>query len=87
MKVVAIIPIKLKSKRVKGKNFRVVGDKPLYKHLLDKLKNTAFDEIYVDSDSEEIQRYCYKNGYNFIKRLPHLAKDNANGNDLFRALS
>lgn len=82
MKVVAIIPIKSKSKRVKRKNFRVVGGKPLYKHLLGKLKNTTFDEIYVDSDSAEIQRYCYKNGYNFIKRLPYLAKDNANGNDL-----
>ena len=82
MKIVAIIPIKSTSKRVKGKNFRIVGKKPLYKHLLDKLKKTNFDEIYIDSDSVEIKRYCHRMGYKFIKRLPKLAKDNANGNDL-----
>ncbi len=82
MKIVAIIPIKSTSKRVKGKNFRIVGKKPLYKHLLDKLKKSNFDEIYIDSDSAEIKKYCYKMGYKFIKRLPKLAKDNANGNDL-----
>ena len=82
MKIVAIIPIKSTSKRVKGKNFRIVGKKPLYKHLLDKLKKTNFDEIYIDSDSAEIKKYCHKMGYKFIQRLPKLAKDNANGNDL-----
>ena len=82
MKIVAIIPIKTQSKRVKNKNFRIVGKKPLYKHLLDKLKKTDFNEIYIDSDSKEIEKYCNKMEYKFIKRLPKLAKDNANGNDL-----
>lgn len=82
MKIVAIIPIKKKSKRVKGKNFKIVGGKPLYRHLLDKLKKTNFNEIYIDSDSKEIENYCKKKGYNFIKRLSRLAKDDANGNDL-----
>ena len=48
--------------------------------MLDKLKKTKFDDI-IDLDSKEIQRYC-KNDYKFIRRLPSLAKDNANGNDL-----
>lgn len=82
MKIVAIIPIKKKSKRVKGKNFKIVGGKPLYRHLLDKLKKTNFNEIYIDSDSKEIENYCKKKRYNFIKRLSRLAKDDANGNDL-----
>ena len=82
MKIVAIIPIKTQSKRVKNKNFRIVGKKPLYKHLLDKLKKTDFNEIYIDSDSKEIEKYCNTMEYKFIKRLPKLAKDNANGNDL-----
>ena len=82
MKIVAIIPIKSQSKRVKNKNFRIVGKKPLYKHLLDKLKKTDFNEIYIDSDSKEIEKYCNTMEYKFIKRLPKLAKDNANGNDL-----
>lgn len=82
MKIVAIIPIKSQSKRVKNKNFRIVEKKPLYKHLLDKLKKTDFNEIYIDSDSKEIEKYCNTMEYKFIKRLPKLAKDNANGNDL-----
>ena len=55
---------------------------PLYRYTLDKLKKCNFDDIYVDSDSQEIERYCKKNNYKFITRLPKLAKDNANGNDL-----
>jgi len=81
-KVVAIIPIKTISKRVKGKNFKYVSGKPLFRYLLDKLGSTKFDEIYVDSDSKIIEKYCKKKGFNFIRRIPHLAKDTANGNDL-----
>ena len=82
MKIVAIIPIKLKSKRLKNKNFKKINGRPLYKYLLDKLKLTNFDEIYVDSNSSEIEEYCKLKNYKFIKRLPKLALDNANGNDL-----
>ncbi len=82
MRIVAIVPIKSVSKRVKGKNFRKVAGKPLFRHLLDKLSKCKFDEVFVDSDSKEIQNYCKKRNYTFIKRLPKLAKDNANGNDL-----
>ena len=81
-KIVAIIPIKKNSKRVKGKNFVKVKGKPLYTILLDKLKKTNFDEVYIDSDSLEIKKYAHKMGYKFIERLPTLSKDNANGNDL-----
>ena len=82
MKIVAIVPIKLKSKRLKNKNFKKINGRPLYKYLLDKLKFTNFDEIYVDSNSPEIEEYCKLKNYKFIKRLPKLAHDNANGNDL-----
>ena len=82
MKIVAIIPIKSKSERVKNKNFKKVNGKPLYKFLLEKLKRCNFDEIYIDSDSKEIKKYCIKNNYKFIQRLPKLSKNDANGNDL-----
>ena len=82
MKAVAIIPIKKKSTRVPGKNFIKINGIPLYKILLDKILKCNFDEIYVDSDSNEIYRYCKKNNINFIKRLPKLAQNTANGNDL-----
>ncbi len=82
MKTVCIVPIKSVSKRVASKNFRIVGSKPLYQHILDKLINTNFDKIYVDTDSEEIKEFTYKKGFEYIKRDSNLSKDNANGNDL-----
>lgn len=82
MKTVAIIPIKSRSTRVKGKNFKKIFGKPLYTFLLDKIKKCQFEEIYVDTDSDEIKKYCIKNNIKIINRLPKLAKDNANGNDL-----
>lgn len=82
MKIVAIVPIKSKSERVKNKNFKKINGKPLYKFLLEKIKKCNFDEIYIDSNSNKIKKYCQKNNFNFIKRLPRLAKNNANGNHL-----
>ena len=83
MKIIAIIPIKTKSTRVKRKNFvKIIKNKPLYKYFLEKIKLCNFDEIYVDSDSREIMKFCLKNKINFIKRKKSLAQDNANGNDL-----
>tara|TARA_Y100000992_G_C21214617_1_gene467208 strand:+ start:35 stop:688 length:654 start_codon:yes stop_codon:yes gene_type:complete len=81
-KIVAIIPIKSVSKRIRGKNFKLINGKPLYSILLNKLKKCNFDEVYVDTDSLEIKKFCNKNQIKIINRLPRLAKDNANGNDL-----
>jgi len=45
------IPIKHNSQRVKRKNFRIFGTEPLFKHTLLKYPH---DEVYVDTDSDEI---------------------------------
>ena len=82
MKIVVIVPIKKNSKRVRKKNFKVINKKKLYEYLLEKLQFCNFDEIYIDSDSSEIEKYTKNKGYRFIKRKRYLSKDNANGNDL-----
>ena len=82
MKTVVIIPIKKKSERVKGKNFKKINGIPLYEITLKKLKKCNFDEVYVDTDSQEIKKYCFKNNINIINRLKSLSKNTANGNDL-----
>ena len=82
MKIIAIIPIKSNSKRVPKKNFKMINGKPLYRYLLDNLSKCNFDEIYVDSNSKQIEKFFLKKNYSYIKRLPKLAKDNANGNHL-----
>ena len=82
MKIVAIIPIKGNSKRVKNKNIKKVFGKPLFSYLIDKLEKCNFDEIYVDTDIDPVKRYVSKKKINVINRKPYLSKDSANGNDL-----
>lgn len=82
MKTVCIVPIKQRSSRVRRKNFKKIGNVPLYEITLKKLKNCKFDEIYVDTDSQEIKKYCIKSKIKVIDRIKKLAQDSANGNDL-----
>jgi len=79
--IACFIPIKENSQRVKGKNLRVLGDKPLYRHILDKCVN-IFDNVFVDTDSNLIKSYCKDNNIGVIDRIPKLLQDSANGNDL-----
>ncbi len=82
MKTVAIIPIKSYSERVKSKNFRLINNCPLYTYIMQTVHKSNFDEIYVDTDSDEIKEYGLALGYKIIDRLPSLAENSANGNDL-----
>lgn len=84
MSVCATIPIKSNSTRVKNKNFQLLGDKPLYQYIIDHcIQAECFDDIYVDTDSPEINSYCVENQIICIKRKPELTLDTANGNDVF----
>ena len=84
-KIICFVPIKKISERIKNKNFQMLGKKPLYKHIIDKLiKIKDFDKVVIDTDSKEIQNFCIKKKIFFIKRKKLLAKKNANGNDLLK---
>lgn len=83
MKVAATIPIKIRSTRVPGKNFRDLNGKPLYKHVINNcVLSNSFTEIYVDTDSSEIKEYCKSVNVETIDRIDTLARDTANGNDV-----
>jgi len=84
MKICATIPIKSNSTRVKDKNFKLLGGKPLYQYIIDHCIDAGcFDSIYVDTDSEAIKHYCFNNKVKWIEREPKLTLDTANGNDVF----
>lgn len=56
-RVCALVPIKDHSERVKGKNFRDFGGRPLYHHILATLDRVyAVDEILVNTDSERVMQ-------------------------------
>ena len=55
MKIVALLPMKANSERVKGKNFKTFGGKPLFKWVLDTLLSVAeVDLIVINTDARHI---------------------------------
>ena len=54
-KIVAFVPMRHDSQRVKGKNYRLLAGKPLYHHILSTLLNCPeISEVVVDTDSQPI---------------------------------
>ena len=54
-KIVALVPMRHDSQRVKGKNYRLLAGKPLYHHILFTLLNCPeISEVVVDTDSQPI---------------------------------
>ncbi|WP_367924253.1 hypothetical protein [uncultured Ruthenibacterium sp.] len=83
MKTACFIPIKKNSERVPGKNFRVLNGRKLYEYISEHVKQAnVFDDVYIDTNSEEIAEYAQKMGFKTIARKPELTLNTANGNDL-----
>jgi CMP-N-acetylneuraminic acid synthetase len=54
-KIVALLPMKANSERVKGKNFRLLAGKPLFLWILDALlKNSNIDKVVINTDARHI---------------------------------
>jgi len=54
-KVVALLPMKANSERVKGKNFKLLAGKPLFQWILDALlENKEIDQVVINTDAKQI---------------------------------
>jgi CMP-N-acetylneuraminic acid synthetase len=54
-KVVALLPMKANSERVKGKNFKLLAGKPLFQWVLDALlSNENIDQVVINTDAKYI---------------------------------
>lgn len=83
MKTVAFVPIRLNSKRVVGKNLKMLGDKPLMCYILDTLSQVkTIDEVYVYCSQEDIVKYLPK-GIKFLKRPEFLDRDETLGKEIY----
>lgn len=50
--VVGVVPMRHNSERVQGKNYRDLGGRPLYHHIIDTLLQVSeIDEVVIDTDS------------------------------------
>lgn len=84
MKVVAFLPAKGSSERVENKNLKLLDGKPLFLHTLEKLVAFDFiDEVYLDTESNEIIDHAIETGCRILKRDPALASNKTDGNQLF----
>jgi CMP-N-acetylneuraminic acid synthetase/regulator of RNase E activity RraA len=86
MKIVCIVPVKSTSSRIKNKNIKLLGNKPLFLHTLKKLLEiTLIDEVWIDTDDIEIVKIAENYGYNGFKyfiRKKEFATNKTDGNKL-----
>ncbi len=84
MKVVAFLPAKGTSQRIASKNLKLLNGKPLFLHTLEKLCDCDFiDEVYLDSESDEVLQYADYLNYIPLKRDPALATNKTDGHQMF----
>ena len=73
-KLIAVIPIRKGSQRVKHKNFKPFGGKNLLIHKIEILKKLDFiDEIIVNTDSDKAISIAKKLGVKYFKRDAYFA--------------
>ncbi len=75
-KIVALVPVREGSERVKDKNFKpFVEGKSLLELKIDHLKQSnCFDHIYVSSDSENVKKIAIDNGVEFLPRASEMCQ-------------
>jgi regulator of RNase E activity RraA/molybdopterin-guanine dinucleotide biosynthesis protein A len=84
MKVAAFLPAKGSSARIENKNLRLLDGKPLFLHTLEKLVACPFiDEVFLDTESDEMIELGRDTGCSVMRRDPALASNQTDGNRLF----
>ena len=87
MKKVAFVPIRLNSRRVEGKNLRLLGGRPLMTYILDTLRDCErIDETYVYCSDPDIARHL-PDGVKFLRRDPALDSDSTLGEEIYDAFT
>lgn len=82
-KVIAMIPARYGSKRVKKKNLRLINGKPLISYVIDTLKKVSgIDEIYINSEHVVFRDIAARQGVEFYQR-PEVHSSDISTNDEF----
>ena len=77
-KIVALIPVREGSERIRNKNFvDFAGGKSLLDIKIDHLKQAGcFDHIYISSDSDKVRQIALNNGVDFLERATEMCQSN-----------
>jgi CMP-N,N'-diacetyllegionaminic acid synthase len=84
-KLVAVVPVRKGSQRVKHKNFRAFGGKNLLIHKIEKLKKLKFlDEIIVNTDSDRAISIAKKLGVKYFRRNDYYASSHCMNSEFWK---
>ena len=86
-KLVAVIPVRAGSQRVKDKNVRPFAGKSLLEHKLDVVMDLPVEEIIVNTDSEEAIEIAKKAGVSFHRREPYYASSECSNSEFHHYLA
>ena len=87
-KLVAVVPIRKGSQRVKKKNFRPFGDKNLLTLKIEKLKKLNFlDEIIINTDSEEAIKIAKKLEVKYFRREDYFASSQCLNSEFWKNIA
>jgi CMP-N-acetylneuraminic acid synthetase len=85
MKVVALVPVKLHSQRVPGKNAKELGGHPLCWHVCNTLLNVSdIDEVCVYCSSEDVVPLLPERA-RWVQRPEYLDHDEVKGAQIYRS--
>ena len=83
-KTVAFVPAKGHSSRIANKNMRILDGEYLFiRKLRQLLKCPSIDEVWLDTDSDEMAELARELPVRRIKRPPELASNATDGHELF----
>jgi CMP-N-acetylneuraminic acid synthetase len=81
-RLVAHIPARAGSKRVRSKNLRLMNGKPMIAYAIECAKACPeIETVYVNTDSPELMELARELGVEVYERDPSLASDTASGDD------
>ena len=82
MKIIAEIPARAGSERVKNKNMKLLNGVPMISYAIKAAKESKLlTDIYVNTDSDEIGTFSNTFGVQYYKRQAHLASNSATSDE------
>ena len=83
MKIIAMIPARIGSQRLKKKNLALINNKPLVYYAINAAKKSKiFDKIFINSDDNIFSKVANKYNVNFYLRPKHLGSSSTKSDDI-----
>lgn len=86
-KLVAVIPVRAGSQRVKDKNIRAFAGKSLLEHKIETVKQLPVEDIIVNTDSEEAIEIAKREGVSYHRREPYYASSQCSNSEFHHYLA